>query len=281
MIKNEIIIDRITVVGEVEASLQELSEFLGNHWDLKNGAFEFNRIDDDDNLEHVAWLEENKFNRNHWRLDYNPNHINEFEQGEIQKVINFLNDVHFSRLDVAFDIYNEPLAMKYEVYKFNTSETIIETTYLGRAKKLETHYWGSRKSGQQIRLYDKLVEQKAKKHAIPDDIKDWARLELQLRGDKPKDWINSVQIMLDQYKLANLKKINNVNDRVMINGLITHVADWNELSKDKQARLRKMIKNGIGFDNDLALDLVGLFAENVEKIENDLLNLLDGVGVLK
>jgi len=262
----------------LEISLQDLNNQLGKAWEFRNGSFEFLREDDDGNTEHLAWLEENKFKQYDWRLDFNPNHISEFERLEIAKVIQKLDNPHFSRLDIAFDVFNDPQAMNYRVYRWNVKEMMIET-YKGRQKRVETIYWGSRASREQIRLYDKYVEQTAKQKEIPAGVTDWARLELQLRGKRPEEWLEATEKMLEQFKLPNFSKVDDYRVRGILLGLNSGDILWDELAKATRAKYRKMINDGVGFDNSLSVDLVKVLFDNLEKLQNELHLLLNEFGI--
>ena len=52
--------------------------------------------------------------------------------------------------------------MSHRVFRFNVGEKQIVTEYRGKEKSVETIYWGAHKSQEQIRLYDKFVEQRQK-----------------------------------------------------------------------------------------------------------------------
>jgi len=258
--------------------LQDLNNQLGKAWEFRNGSFEFLREDDDGNTEHLAWLEENKFKQYDWRLDFNPNHISEFERLEIAKVIQKLDNPHFSRLDIAFDVFNDPQAMNYRVYRWNVKEMMIET-YKGRQKRVETIYWGARKSEEQIRLYDKYREQTAKQKEIPAGVTDWARLELQLRGKRPEEWLEATEKMLDQFKVSDFTKVDDYKIRSVLIALDLGLVNWDELSKDTRTKYRKMINDGVGFDNSLSVDLVKVLFDNLEKLQNELELLLNEFGI--
>lgn len=277
----DVSIDRITVAGKLETTLQDLNNWLGKAWLFRNGSFEFVREDDEGTTEHLAWLEESQYKQNLWRLDFNPNHITEFERKEISRVVQKLDKPHFSRLDVAFDVFNDPLAMNYRVYRWNVKEMLIET-YKGRQKRVETIYWGARKSEQQIRLYDKYVEQTAKGKEIPAGVEQWARLELQLRGKKPTEWLEAAQTMLDQFKMPDLKKIEDYKLRAVLAGLESGVIEWTDISSPNiRAKYRKMINDGVGYDNSLSVELVDVLFSNLERLQNELQNILNDFEIVE
>ncbi|MGB4825591.1 MAG: replication initiation factor domain-containing protein, partial [Leuconostoc mesenteroides] len=180
--KYRVSIDRITIVGETSRRLQlsEVNEILGDGIELKDKKFIYTRqkINNDGEL-----IRENGFiveeTHGKWRVDFNPNKAGNIEKDKIKRFVSKLSKVHLSRVDIAFDMFNNPLAMKYRLYRKNVSELQIET-YKGRAQNIETIYWGSRKSLEQVRLYNKLIEQKKNDVIVRPEITDWARLELQL-----------------------------------------------------------------------------------------------------
>ena len=63
----------------------------------------------------------------------------------MKRAIDLLTDVHFTRLDLAFDVFNNELGMKYRIYRQTSHSANI----------------------QQIRQYNKLVEQTKEKDAAP------------------------------------------------------------------------------------------------------------------
>lgn len=260
-------LDRITVSGVLHNwSLQDIHDETGLA--ARDGALFLEREDKDGNTENMAFMAESPFQREHWRLDFNPANLTADETSTLRRVIDNMEQAHFTRLDIAFDVFNDDLAMKYRVYRFNNREDVIETIK-GRNKSVETVYWGARKSEQQIRLYNKLVEQKNKRKQIPSGIKSWARLELQLRGKKPADWLNSATEMLNQFKLANLQKVN-YKDRSILHGLIDGTIEWHELAKATQAKYRKMIKQSAGFETEIADEMKQVLADNLDELQAEL-----------
>ncbi|MGX6395482.1 replication initiation factor domain-containing protein [Lactiplantibacillus pentosus] len=257
-------LDRITVSGVLPNwSLQDIHDETGLI--PRDGAMFLEREDKDGNTENMAFMAESPFQREHWRLDFNPANLTADETSTLGRVIDNMDQAHFTRLDIAFDVFNDDLAMKYRVYRFNTREDVIETIK-GRSKSVETMYWGARKSDQQIRLYNKLVEQKNKQKAIPAGVESWARLELQLRGKKPAEWLNSATEMLNQFKLANLQMIS-AKDRAILYALTHDIIEWQEISVATRSKYRKMIKQSDGFETELADEMKQVLADNLDELQ--------------
>lgn len=271
-------LDRITVSGVLPNwSLQDIHDETGLI--PRDGAMFLEREDKDGNTENMAFMAESPFQREHWRLDFNPANLTADETAVLGRVINNMEQAHFTRLDIAFDVFNDDLAMKYRVYRFNTREDVIETIK-GRNKSVETMYWGARKSDQQIRLYNKLIEQKNKQKPIPDNVENWARLELQLRGKKPAEWLNSATEMLNQFKLDNLQMIS-AKDRAILYALTHDIIDWQEISVATRSKYRKMIKQSDGFETELADEMKQVLADNLDELQAELNGYLTNFDIQK
>lgn len=261
-------VDRITVSGKLPLkTLGEIHELTG--LTLKEGAFYLEREDKDGNVENMAYMAENQFMRDSWRLDFNPANLTDMESYIVSKTIQELQDAHFTRLDIAFDLFNVPNAMQHILTRYNVREDETWRVIRGRSKALETKYWGARKSEQQVRLYDKLVEQKAKHRAVPSEVKSWARLELQLRGNRPVDWLASANEMLSQFKLENLNRLP-VNDRMALHSLLDGTVEWRDISKKTQAKYRKLAKGIEGFDTSIADEMKRVLADHVDDLQAEL-----------
>ena len=209
---NQVSIDRITVSGELKAEYRELQRVmnaLGSSWELSDGVFRLIREYPNGDTENVAYYAENAFQGGSWRLDFNPNKLTDEEKLEMNRAIDLLTDVHFTRLDLAFDVFNNELGMKYRIYRPNVSQREYGVYTAQWTKAVETIYYGSNSSEQQIRQYNKLVEQTKKKMPLPDGVEHWMRLELQLRGRKPAEWVDRAKDMLDDFRLPNYDRIQN------------------------------------------------------------------------
>jgi len=273
---NQVSIDRITVSGELKAEYRELQRVmnaLGSSWELSDGVFRLIREYPNGDTENVAYYAENAFQAGSWRLDFNPNKLTDEEKLEIKRAIDLLTDVHFTRLDLAFDVFNNELGMKYRIYRPNVSQREYGVYTAQWTKAVETIYYGSNSSEQQIRQYNKLVEQTKKNMPLPDGVEHWMRLELQLRGRKPTEWVERAKGMLDDFRLPNYDRIKNKNDRMALFALEKGLLDWSDFSdKNKKARLRKLQKEQ--YDDTLARELFDLLIEHQERLHGELTSYL-------
>lgn len=273
---NQVSIDRITVSGELKAEYRELQRVmnaLGSSWELSDGVFRLIREYPNGDTENVAYYAENAFQAGSWRLDFNPNKLSDEEKLEMKRAIDLLTDVHFTRLDLAFDVFNNELGMKYRIYRPNVSQREYGVYTAQWTKAVETIYYGSNSSEQQIRQYNKLVEQTKKNMPLPDGVEHWMRLELQLRGRKPTEWVERAKGMLDDFRLPNYDRIKNKNDRMALFALEKGLLDWSDFSdKNKKARLRKLQKEK--YDDTLARELFDLLIEHQERLHGELTSYL-------
>lgn len=273
---NQVSIDRITVSGELKAEYRELQRVmnaLGSSWELSDGVFRLIREYPNGDTENVAYYAENAFQAGSWRLEFNPNKLADEEKLEMKRAIDLLTDVHFTRLDLAFDVFNNELGMKYRIYRPNVSQREYGVYTAQWTKAVETIYYGSNSSEQQIRQYNKLVEQTKKNMPLPDGVEHWMRLELQLRGRKPTEWVERAKGMLDDFRLPNYDRIKNKNDRMALFALEKGLLDWSDFSdKNKKARLRKLQKEQ--YDDTLARELFDLLIEHQERLHGELTSYL-------
>lgn len=273
---NQVSIDRITVSGELKAEYRELQRVmnaLGSSWELSDGVFRLIREYPNGDTENVAYYAENAFQAGSWRLDFNPNKLSDEEKLEMKRAIDLLTDVHFTRLDLAFDVFNNELGMKYRIYRPNVSQREYGVYTAQWTKAVETIYYGSNSSEQQIRQYNKLVEQTKKNMPLPDGVEHWMRLELQLRGRKPTEWVERAKGMLDDFRLPNYDRIKNKNDRMALFALEKGLLDWSDFSdKNKKARLRKLQKEQ--YDDTLARELFDLLIAHQERLRGELTSYL-------
>lgn len=272
---NQVSIDRITVSGELKAEYRELQRVmnaLGSSWELSDGVFRLIREYPNGDTENIAYYAENAFQAGSWRLDFNPNKLTDEEKLEMKRAIDLLTDVHFTRLDLAFDVFNNELGMKYRIYRPNVSQREYGVYTAQWTKAVETIYYGSNSSEQQIRQYNKLVEQTKKNMPLPDGVEHWMRLELQLRGRKPAEWVDCAKSMLADFRLPNYDNIKSVNDKLALAGLDSQLVDWSDFAKEKRARLRKLQKEQ--YDDTLARELFNLLIAHQERLRGELTSYL-------
>lgn len=243
----EISLDEITVAGEINIS--ECKDSLKeNNWVLTavntidGEPSTYNLFRDSDS---IATLSKNRYYSDSWRID-TSNHLTAQEKRHITNVTRLFNKPRITRIDVAVDFINfDDAGMIYTLYRPNTK--IFYTR--GTNGKFESITAGVKKSLQVYRYYNKLIELR-QNHGIkaPPYIKNWERLELQLRQTKTyntvQDWDNRVEKMLNCLILPEVTRlaVPNVKERAMINQLLNHPEEFKYISSRTRAKYRKKIR---------------------------------------
>lgn len=273
-------IDRLTVIGSYPTELFEKNYF---EWQRKYNfvrecgeglqivdTTQYVNSGEDLPEEQVAFIEVPKFQPNKLRLDFNPNHGLETPGGKwILDLIASMKNKHYSRGDFAFDILNNSRAEYYRVWKFGISQSI----FLSRKREMQTIYYGSPKSGQQIRQYNKLVEQQAK-GKDPVNVTSWWRVELQLRTGKVKDYPELVKQMLADFYVPDYQQVANINQKNMVYRLMNDPDAWGELGQSTSYKYHKFFKE-MPHENGLAIEMAKKFVSEFARLENELQSIMN------
>ncbi len=167
------------------------------------------------------------------RVDFNPNKLSLDGRGVLNFLLSFVKDIHYSRIDLAIDLYNYDIA-SYNIIDIGNRKSAY---FYDRKGKLETIYSGSMKSNKYIRIYNKAVEQKLK------DI-DWWRFEIQLRDIYIDKYLNEISefykdILVYQY---NTVKKYSVEENAMVEFLLKDSSRFDFLSKNSRSKYKKIIR---------------------------------------
>src|SRR5699024_8247592 len=131
-------IDRITIVGELAYDLEELGNVLVQHGFAKESYSGFNLIDE--YQENIAYFEMVKFHETICLIDFNLSTLWKYMVINIKNFIHVLFiGPHFSRADVACDIYNLPNSL---IQQYQLADPVSYRPIYGRSVELETLYWG-------------------------------------------------------------------------------------------------------------------------------------------
>lgn len=273
-------IDRLTVVGDFPTDL-----FMDHYykWQRKHDfvresgqglqvvdTTQYVNTGEDVPQEQVAYMEIPRFQKDKLRLDFNPNHGLQTPGGQwLLDLIARIENKHYSRGDFAFDIFNEPRAKLYRLWKFGVSQSV----FMGRKREMQTIYYGSPKSGQQIRQYNKLVEQKTKGKELVD-IDSWWRIELQLRTGKVDDYPRLVKEMLADFYIPEYQKLESLSEQNMVYRLMNEPGFWGELADRTRGKYRKIFKE-VSHENYLAIAMATEFIREFDRLENELQSIMN------
>lgn len=253
--------DKITLVGnlykEAEGTLQHLLNTVESHvMGVPTMSAVKGKIYGDWVYFEYDELMGKAFKKGNFRLEYNPRKMPvELQQQMVSTFKPMLHDIHFTRLDLAFDCDSD-----LGEYSHEHKNPMKRAEYYGISGKLETLYYGSRTSNIYSRTYDKKqqlwdIEQKE----IPEPVL-W-RYELELKNRKFIDAMINFdfpvfeRVRFVKYDITTLSG----NDRVMVQALVDHPSLINELSSATKTKYRKIIR-GLGGD-----DVTPIFAGALKK----------------
>lgn len=185
------------------------------------------------------------YNRGNMRIEYNPAKTPPEIIHELVSTFKpMMHDVHFSRVDIAFDCDFD--LSKYQHQHKNPSKRSV---FYGTDGKVETMYFGSRNSDFYSRTYNKKrqlqeVEQKEIEHEhlwrYEVEIKNRRTIDAMLALDFPL--FERVQFTTPD--LTGLKAL----EKLVCTAILDHPEMINELSKDSRTKYKKMIRENISDD---------------------------------
>lgn len=233
----EISIDKLTVVGNIFGDLEgfyrrcDATEYHG----LAKYPYRYSIHFLDGSLLQVA--EQERVRSGHLkelRYEFNPNRkdYNKLHYG----ILGHMKDVHFTRIDVAFDIYDIDMSSWRWIDLLGRP---FNVWYSG-AGEVETWYIGGKSSDVRIRIYNKAKEQQKKD-------KVWWRVEVQMRretsqllqafdGEVYFNPFNDIYAVKDDdFKHLDIKT------RALVKYLINEPQGFSELSINSRSKYRRMI----------------------------------------
>lgn len=272
-------IDRLTIVGDYkETSLdKDMSEWLQLPFIEVSG--EGVQVIDDSHCyvddfghkhgyvapEQVAFIHSPKYLKDTIRIDFNPNHGMLSEGGKwLRSLIARISNKHFSRCDVAFDIFNLDQVKQYQFWQSG----ITKKVFYGLNGEIETIYYGAASSEKQIRIYNKKVEQKARHGAIVN-LDSWWRFELQLRGSKAKNYPKIVQETLEKFYEPDYKSLPSPKQQAIVLSMIVDPSIYANTSKATKHRWRELLQN-CSQHNEISQAMAHAFVRDFDKLEGEL-----------
>lgn len=274
-------LDRVTVVGDLQMVAAEIMHLMDEmpDWqlqpDYKADAPWYKLTRKTGGVyETVAVLMRNKF-QNTWRLDTSNHLHNKQELRDMQRIIALMHHSHLTRIDIAYDFINcKYPGMKHVLVKPGiTSTDYQKVTFYGKSGSSETKYLGKRRSLSMIRYYDKLVEQLRARKTIPNDYKNWERLEVQLRGKRSNDWIDQAKKALSYFKLPELAGLP-TDQQVNLIILTEHPDVFAGFGYERKAKTRKLYRENQGMNTEYAQAALQVFEKNLDIIQNEVDNFL-------
>lgn len=185
-------------------------------------------------IEDLGFLQVDRVSSN-FRFEFNPNHIKTDEDKDlVNLILSYFTNFHFSRLDIALDLYN------YNIYDYNIVDLSPrkKSYFYDRVGKLETCYFGSMGSNKFVRIYNKAKEQKI-------DNMDWWRVELQLRDKNIDIYLEDRKDFLEDiyfFKYVSIDEYSTV-EKATLEYILHDYSRINQLSKNQKTKYKKMIRD--------------------------------------
>jgi len=271
-------IDRITLVGAIkqtrnsDGTIKDLSSIMQEL--LDSGMKGVEKLPKgwllrDRQNEQIAYIEYLSTDNTRGRIDFNPNKLSEYLQSTLKEFISLIfEDVKFSRIDVACDIFNIPEEV---VEQYTIIKDVSTHTYRGRGGQLETHYWGSSSSEKQVRLYNKLKERKKKRFGVVKGIETWWRFEAQLRGKTTKEWFESVSELLSYFTSPCFIPLDVVGmEKITLISLLEHPELFKEISSRTTISKYKTLVKRVVENDELTTAMIEQFEDDITELQKNL-----------
>lgn len=271
-------IDRITLVGAIkqtrnsDGTIKDLSSIMQEL--LDSGMKGVEKLPKgwllrDRQNEQIAYIEYLSTDNTRGRIDFNPNKLSEYLQSTLKEFISLIfEDVKFSRIDVACDIFNIPEEV---IEQYTIIKDVSTHTYRGRSGQLETHYWGSSSSEKQVRLYNKLKERKKKRFGVVKGIETWWRFEAQLRGKTTKEWFESVSELLSYFTSPCFIPLDVVGmEKITLISLLEHPELFKEISSRTTISKYKTLVKRVVENDELTTAMIEQFEDDITELQKNL-----------
>lgn len=172
--------------------------------------------------------------RDTW-VEFNPNKFPKDEIIYLQHYLfQFMNNVHITRLDLAFDLTVD--LSDTHTFKHTRQKS---TKIYGLDNAIETIYFGSPTSSKQIRIYNKKRQLEQVERVEIDDNVLW-RVEIELAGKeiyKILNALNGIEIYIPKYEM-----LENVQETAMLHYLMSNENNWQKVNPKTRTKYRKLVK---------------------------------------
>lgn len=258
-------IDKITIVGNLDKDYkEEIADLIGlddkfNVIDYATDKFVLRFAEqvyiEYDNLKAEA------YKRRNIRIEFNPNKIDTLIRSVLKnEFINHMNDIAISRLDIAFD-FTEDMSD----YTILCDVPLKNTQIFSKSGRLETRYFGSRRSDRYIRLYDKKVERLENADEIIPFENFW-RLEFELKHSYVDNFKNFSKGL--HFIKPKIEMVDNIQERAMCYFLMNEPKTWGKLHRNTKKKYKDLLKSISDFD---VIDLINeQFEKKIDEIEKEI-----------
>lgn len=205
------------------------------------------------------------FKKGNFRIEYNPRKMPvELQREMISSLKPMLHDIHYTRLDLAFDC-----DIDLGKYTHEHQTPLKRAEYYGVGGELESIYFGARASNIYTRTYNKKQQLlDIEKVEIEEPVLWRYELEIKNRGTIDAminfDFPVFERVRFIQYDTSTLKG----NDRLIVQALVDHPPLMNEITKNSRTKYRKMIRGLSG--NDITPIFAAALKKELPKLKGQL-----------
>lgn len=232
--------DAMTIVGNLNKdNAEQLSKFMSVEpqirlWDILQTKFKAKALEEKIYIEYDK-VKAASWDRRNMRVEFNPNKLTYDEMLWLkQNIISYMEDIGFTRLDLAFDFECD-----LSDYYVLSDKAVKKTIFFGRNGKAETKYFGVRDSDRYIRIYNKKQERKDNADIEIDSEHLW-RVEIELKRNMVDYWndcFNDLHILKPDWK-----NVQRTTDRGVVFMLLNDESEWGNLHRNSRSKYKKLIK---------------------------------------
>ena len=232
--------DAMTIVGNLNKdNAEQLSKFMSVEpqirlWDILQTKFKAKALEEKIYIEYDK-VKAASWDRRNMRVEFNPNKLTYDEMLWLkQNIISYMEDIGFTRLDLAFDFECD-----LSDYYVLSDKAVKKTIFFGRNGKAETKYFGVRDSERYIRIYNKKQERKDNADIEIDSEHLW-RVEIELKRNMVDYWndcFNDLHILKPDWK-----NVQRTTDRGVVFMLLNDESEWGNLHRNSRSKYKKLIK---------------------------------------
>lgn len=232
--------DAMTIIGNLnKENAKQLSKFMSTEpqirlWDILQTKFKAKALQEKVYIEYDK-VKADSWNRRNMRVEFNPNRLTQDEMFWLKRnVIDYMEDIGFTRLDLAFD-FEHDLSDYYAM----SDKAVKKKVIYGTNGKPETKYFGVRDSDRFIRIYNKKQERKdnADVEIMTEHL--W-RVEIELKRNMVDYWndcFNDLHILQPDYSA-----IEKTSERHTVMALLFDESEWGKLNRNTKYKFKKIFK---------------------------------------
>ena len=232
--------DAMTIVGNLNTdNAKKLSKFMSIEpqirlLDILQTKFKAKALQEKVYIEYDK-VKADSWDRRNMRVEFNPNKLTQDEMLWLrQNVIWHMEDIGFTRLDLAFDF-------EYDLnnYYVMSDKALKKTVFYGTNGMPETKYFGVRDSDRFFRIYNKKKERKDNADIEINSEHLW-RVEIELKRamvDYWNDCFNDLHILQPDYST-----INKTSERHTVMALLFDESEWGKLNRNTKYKFKKIFK---------------------------------------